>query len=212
MKVTIVYDNTAFRKDLRPDWGFSALIEIENTPRILFDTGTDGNILLGNMKELQIDPAAIDEVFISHFHFDHTGGISEFLKVNQKAKFYVPPSFPGPSNREVIPLAKPTKIHENIISTGELEGIEQSMGVVTNKGIIVINGCSHPYMGHILDAARQFGELYGIIGGLHGFSEFELFKDLKMICPTHCTQHKTALKKLYPRQYIEGGAGRIIEV
>jgi 7,8-dihydropterin-6-yl-methyl-4-(beta-D-ribofuranosyl)aminobenzene 5'-phosphate synthase len=212
MKVTIVYDNTAFRKDLRPDWGFSALIEIENTPRILFDTGTDGNILLGNMKELQIDPAAIDEVFISHFHFDHTGGISEFLKVNQKAKFYVPPSFPGPSNREVIPLAKPTKIHENVFSTGELDGIEQSMGVITDKGIIVIDGCSHPYMGHILDAARQFGKLYGIIGGLHGFSAFELFKDLKLICATHCTQHKAELKKLYPEQYMEGGAGRIIEL
>jgi 7,8-dihydropterin-6-yl-methyl-4-(beta-D-ribofuranosyl)aminobenzene 5'-phosphate synthase len=109
-------------------------------------------------------------------------------------------------------LAQPTRIHEHVISTGELDGIEQSMGVITDKGIVVIDGCSHPYMGHILDAARQFGELYGIIGGLHGFSEFELFRDLQLICPTHCTQHKATLKKLYPQQYIEGGAGRIIEI
>jgi 7,8-dihydropterin-6-yl-methyl-4-(beta-D-ribofuranosyl)aminobenzene 5'-phosphate synthase len=212
MKVTLIYDNTAFRKDLEPDWGFSALVEAENTPKILFDTGTDGKILLSNMKKLGIDPATIDEVFISHSHFDHTGGISEFLKVNHKAKFYVPPSFPGPRNREVISLAKPGKINEKVVSTGELDGIEQSMGVITDKGIILIDGCSHPDMGHILEAARQFGEIYGIIGGLHGFSEFELFKNLKLICATHCTQHKAELKRLYPQQYTEGGAGRIIEI
>ena len=212
MKVTIIYDNTAFKEDLQPDWGFSALIEVENIPKILFDTGTNGAILLSNMEKLEINPAPIEEVFISHSHFDHTGGISEFLKVNQKAKFYVPPSFSGPSNREVISLAKANKIHENVFSTGELDRIEQSMGITTDKGIVLIVGCSHPYMGHILDAARQFGKIYGIIGGLHGFSEFELFKDLELICPTHCTQHKAELKRLYPQKYIEGGAGRVIEI
>ncbi len=212
MKVTIIYDNTAFREDLQPDWGFAALVEVENTPKILFDTGTDGEVLLDNMEKLGLDPATIEEVFISHAHFDHTGGIPEFLKANQKAKFYVPPSFRGPGNRDVISVAGPSKIHENVISTGELDGIEQSMGVITDKGIIVIDGCSHPYMGHILDAARQFGEVYGIIGGLHGFSEFELFKGLKLICPTHCTQHKAEIKSLYAQEYIEGGAGRVIEI
>ena len=37
MKITIIYDNTAFRKDLQADWGFSALIEAENTPKILWE-------------------------------------------------------------------------------------------------------------------------------------------------------------------------------
>lgn len=212
MKVTIIYDNTAFREDLQPDWGFSALVEVENVPSILFDTGANGRILLSNMEKLGIAPALIEEVFISHSHFDHTGGISEFLKVNQKAKFYVPSSFSGPRNREVISLAKANRIHRNVLSTGELDGIEQSMGVETEKGIVLIVGCSHPYMGHILDAARQFGEIHGMIGGMHGFSKFELFKDLELICPTHCTQHKAELKRSYPQKYIEGGAGRIIEI
>jgi len=212
MKITIIYDNIAFREDLQADWGFSALVEAENVPRILFDTGGNGKILLSNMKKLKIDPALIKEVFISHAHFDHTGGLSEFLKVNKKAKIYVPPSFSGPGDGEVITITEPTKIHENVFSTGELEEIEQSMGVITGKGIVLIVGCSHPYMGHILDAALQFGKIYGIVGGLHGFSEFELFKDLELICPTHCTQHKAELKKLYPEKYIEGGAGKIIEV
>ncbi len=34
MKVTILYDNTAYNKDLEPNWGgFSALIEKQNAPK-----------------------------------------------------------------------------------------------------------------------------------------------------------------------------------
>jgi len=184
MKITIIYDNAAFKKDLQADWGFS--------------------------WKLKIDPLSIEEVFISHLHWDHTGGLSELLKINPNIKKIYLPSSMGLEN-EVV-LKEPTKIQENIFSTGELEGIEQSMGVMTEKGIVLIVGCSHPYMGTILDAAKKFGKIYAIIGGMHGFCEFELFKDINLICPTHCTQHKKELKRLYPEKYLEGGAGRIIEI
>ncbi len=212
MKITITYDNTVYQKGLKSDWGFSCFIEVENTPKILFDTGTNGSILLSNMEKLNIDPPIISEVFISHAHFDHVGGLSDFLKVNETAKIYVPPSFPGPAGREVITIQGSTAIHENISSTGELDGIEQSMTVKTDKGIVLIVGCSHPKMTHILKRASQFGKVYAIVGGLHGFSEFELFKDLGLICPTHCTQHKQEIKSLYPEKYIDGGVGKIIEI
>lgn len=209
MKITIIYDNTAFGKGLQADWGFAALIEAKNTPKILFDTGGNGKILLSNMEKLGIGSNSIDEVFISHLHFDHTGGLSEFLKVNDRVKIYVPSSL-GLKN-EII-LKQPQKIHENVFSTGELDGIEQSMGVETGKGIVLIVGCSHPEMSHILGAASQFGKVYGIIGGLHGFNQFELFKDLELICSCHCTQHGSEIKSLYPQKYIEGGAGKMIEI
>jgi len=212
MKITIIYDNLAFRKDLQTDWGFAALVEIKNTPRILFDTGANGEILFDNMERLRIDPASIDEVFISHAHADHIGGLSKLLSVNRKVKVYVPPSFPGVKRKGIFKIKKSTRIHENIFSTGELEGIEQSMGIITRKGVILLVGCSHPYMGKILGAAEEFGSLYGIIGGMHGFSEFELFKKLKLICPTHCTQHRNELKRLYPKRYIKGGVGRVIKI
>jgi len=208
-KITIIYDNTTHRKDLSADWGFSALIEAKETPKILFDTGANGKILLSNMEKLGVDPSTIKEVFISHLHSDHTGGLSKFLKVNNRVKIYLPS--PLGLKNEII-LKKPQKIHKNIFSTGELEEIEQSIGIKTKKGIILVVGCSHPRMTNILDRANRFGKIYGIVGGMHGFSEFKLFKDLELICPTHCTQHKAELKRLYPEKYIEGGAGRIIKI
>jgi 7,8-dihydropterin-6-yl-methyl-4-(beta-D-ribofuranosyl)aminobenzene 5'-phosphate synthase len=214
MKVTIVYDNDVYKKGvgLNADWGFSSLVEVEDTPRILFDTGTNGNKLLNNMRKLGIDPTSIDEVFVSHAHHDHTGGLSELLKVNKKAKIYVPPSFPGPSGRKVITITGPTKIHENVFSTGELDRIEQSMAVKTDKGIVLIVGCSHPRMSRILAATSKFGKIYAIIGGLHSFSMYELFRDLALICPTHCTQHKKEIKNRYPDKYVSGGVGQTITI
>ena len=209
MKVTIIYDNTAFRAGLRADWGFAALVET-GKHRILFDTGADGRILLSNMKKLGIDPLCIEEVFISHLHFDHVGGLGEFLKVNRGVKRVYLPSSLGLEN-EVV-LKEPKLIHEAIFSTGELGGIEQSMGIITKKGVVLIVGCSHPPMEAILATARKFGKVYAIIGGLHGFSKFELFKDLSLICPTHCTQFKSELRALYPEKYVEGGVGRVIEI
>jgi 7,8-dihydropterin-6-yl-methyl-4-(beta-D-ribofuranosyl)aminobenzene 5'-phosphate synthase len=77
---------------------------------------------------------------------------------------------------------------------------------------VVIVGCSHPGVGDILKAASQFGKVYALIGGFHGFSQFELLKEIELICPTHCTQYKSKIKSLYPEKYIEGGIGKIIEI
>ena len=213
MKITIIYDNIAYKKGLQADWGFSCFVEAKDSPKILFDTGADGSILLSNMKKLDIAPDSVDEIFISHAHFDHTGGLSAFLNVNSDVKLYAPISFRGVRRaKEVISVSKSLQIHENVFSTGELEHIEQSMAVKTDKGIVLIVGCSHPNMKHIIDAASQFGKVYAIVGGLHGFREYELFEDFELICPTHCTQHKAEIKTLFVEATTEGGAGRIIEL
>jgi len=211
MKLTIIYDNTSIREDLKPNWGFSALIELDNK-KILFDTGSNSRILLNNMKKLNIEPRDIQDVFISHYHWDHTGGLSSFLKKNNSVKLWIPPSYKVQEEvKEVVEVEKPIELYDGLYSTGELEGIEQSLCVRTKKGIVVIVGCSHPNMEHILREASRFGDLYGIIGGMHG-TDPRALRGLRLICPTHCTMYKREIRTLYPESYIEGGAGKVIEV
>ena len=212
MKITILYDNTAFRSGLKSDWGFSCLVETHDR-RILFDTGSNGSILLDNMKKLEIDLLSIDEVFISHPHFDHIGGLTAFLNENNNVKVWVPTSMRGIRNaKEIIYVDEPRKLHEDIFSTGELDHTEQSMVVRTDKGLVLIVGCSHPKMETILKTASKFGDVYAVVGGLHGFNEYDLFQNLGLICPAHCTRHISEINSLYPEKYMEGGAGRFIEI
>ena len=213
MKVTIITDNTVYDKKLRSEWGFSALIEVENTPRILFDTGASGEILLYNMSKLNIDSKRIECVFISHDHWDHTGGLEDFLKLNNRVKLYVPQHFSFKLDvKEFIKVKESLKIYENVFSTGELMRIEQSLIVRLDRGLVVIAGCSHPGVGNILKSASKFGKVLALIGGLHGFREFDLIKNLELVCATHCTQYKEEIKKLYPDKFVEGGSGKIIEI
>ncbi|MEA3487252.1 MAG: MBL fold metallo-hydrolase [Thermodesulfobacteriota bacterium] len=222
MKITIVYDNETSRKDLIPDWGFACLVEAHGRT-ILFDTGSNGDILLDNMKSLNIDPEFIEIIVISHAHRDHTGGLAGVLRENNNVSLYIPSSYsiPPDSAREIIAVKEPMEICEGVFSTGELQGseqvsygdeIEQSLVVNTDKGQVVIAGCSHPGVKNILEAASTHGRIHALIGGLHGFSEFDLLKGIDIVCATHCTQFKAKIKSLYPDRYIEGGAGRIIDI
>lgn len=212
VKITIVFDNTPpIGEGLQSDWGFAALIEVGSARRILFDTGANGRVLLNNMAVLDIQPTSIDDVFISHPHHDHTGGLSDFLRENNQVKIWAPPSMGRVNNGDITFVADPRKLYDGVYSTGELEGIEQSMAVATTKGLLLVVGCSHPRMETILGTASQFGALYGIVGGLHG-TQAESLAGLKLICATHCTQQKSAIKRLYPDAYLEGGAGKVVEI
>jgi 7,8-dihydropterin-6-yl-methyl-4-(beta-D-ribofuranosyl)aminobenzene 5'-phosphate synthase len=84
MNVTILFENHAgWKKGLIGYHGFSALVE-HNGYRVLVDTGTDGKVLLNNMTELGVDPDSIDALFLTHGHYDHTGGMVELLKARSE--------------------------------------------------------------------------------------------------------------------------------
>jgi len=215
MKLTIVYDNEVYKKSigLKSDWGFSCLIETEDET-ILFDTGARGNILLGNMEKLGIDPGNIGKIVISHEHWDHSGGLKALTLLVGDIELYRLRKESPSRNMHLISAEYPREITEEVYTTGRLKGPvdEHSLVLKGKKGWYVLVGCSHPGVEEILDAARQYGDIIGLIGGLHGFNNFSILEGLDFICPCHCTQHKKRINELFPNISIEGGVGRIIRI
>jgi 7,8-dihydropterin-6-yl-methyl-4-(beta-D-ribofuranosyl)aminobenzene 5'-phosphate synthase len=211
MKITIVFDNETAAEGLAEAWGFSCLVQAHGVG-ILFDTGADGGVLLGNMKQLGIEPAVVDEVFISHDHRDHTGGLAAFLAMHP-VPCYIPSVCREPEGApKVVKVGDPLEIHEGIYSTGELSGFEQSLVIDTGAGVAVVVGCSHPGVGKILEAASMRGVPRALIGGLHGFRDFDRLRELDLICPAHCTQARSEIARLYPGKHVAGGVGTVIEL
>lgn len=169
LRITFLYDNTTNQPELIADWGFSALVETSQHT-ILFDAGANGKILMGNIEKLHINPLKIDTIFISHHHFDHVGGLSSFLNSNNDVKLFSPNSFRGVKNvRENIYVKKRQELYSGIFSTGELDDIEQSLIIKTEKGLVILVGCSHPGLDKIIEAAEHYGNVYAIVGGFHNF-------------------------------------------
>jgi len=216
MKLRIVYDNEA-KEGLESDWGFSCLLEAEK--KILFDTGASGEILSRNMQQLGIRKEDIEIIVLSHEHWDHIGGLDAVL--HQKVTVYVPSSFTRETKKsiegkasEVVEVSGPADIVSGVHTTGELgAGIkEQSLVLDTKGGVVVLTGCAHPGLETILDAAKSFGELYGVIGGFHGFDKLKSLEKLKMVMPCHCTVRKEQILRMYQEKAVWCGAGEVIEI
>ncbi|MFP4655742.1 MAG: MBL fold metallo-hydrolase [Methanohalobium sp.] len=218
MKLTVVYDNNSIDGFL-DGWGFSCLIETGYT-KILFDTGWDGHVLLHNLEMLGVSPKAIEKVVLSHQHWDHIGGLTNILKSNPNLVVYVLDSFSKYLKNEIsaraklVEISRPGEIYPGIYTTGEIGGKikEQSLVVDSCAGIYVITGCAHPGIKDILKASSQFGEVVGIIGGLHGSREYDLLKNLALIAAGHCTSDKNKIRKLYPESFKEIGSGVCIQI
>lgn len=87
MRITALIENTSHREDVRPRHGLSLYIET-NGHRLLFDMGQD-SLFAENAAALEIDLSQVDLAVLSHGHYDHGGGLREFLRINQKAPVYV---------------------------------------------------------------------------------------------------------------------------
>lgn len=75
----LVEDYSGYESPFYAQHGVSFLIE-HRGKRILFDVGQEAKPVLHNMEILNLRPSDIDYVFLSHCHYDHTGGLLEMLK------------------------------------------------------------------------------------------------------------------------------------
>jgi 7,8-dihydropterin-6-yl-methyl-4-(beta-D-ribofuranosyl)aminobenzene 5'-phosphate synthase len=228
--MTIVFDNRSFDPRLTTGWGFACLIQTP-TDVVLFDTGADGRILLANMKALQIDPAQIDVLVLSHNHRDHTGGLAALLTANDHLTIFVPSTFADEIRRladgraQVIAVRDPTSVAEGVWALGELGTtvIEQSLAVEASQGLIVLTGCAHPGLPAIVDRARTLGQVDLLIGGFHlmdaspetirGVIAEVQALGVKRVAPSHCTGDTAieAFRKAYGSGFLEAGVGARVE-
>jgi len=201
LSVTIIYDNRVSAVGLEWAWGFACLVEgLEKT--ILFDTGGDGPTLLGNMATLGIEPPDIDVVVLSHAHWDHTGGLADFLGVHSAVTVYLLESFPaeiGDDSRsrgaDVVKVSEPTELCPGAILSGEMVGqggiAEQSLLLSTDSGVAVVTGCAHPGIVSAVERATESSDrdVLVVIGGFHLFKDSDALQelDVRWAAPCHCS-------------------------
>ncbi|WP_297506069.1 MBL fold metallo-hydrolase [Thermococcus sp.] len=143
--VVLVEDYSGYESPFLAQHGVSFLIE-KNGKKVLFDTGQSAYPVLHNMRLLGIRPESIDYVFLSHCHYDHTGGLLEILKaIGRRVPVIAHPTLfrrhfvTRPHLRDVgIPFrredveelaelyltAEPIEIVEGLFSTGEIRDRE----------------------------------------------------------------------------------------
>ena len=234
LRIRVIFDNVRYAKQLETAWGFSCIIE--GMPQvILFDTGSDGNLLLANMKKMGIDPRNVNAVFLSHIHGDHIGGLGVFLQHNPRVTVYLPASFPASlkesitgTGAKVRALDKPEKLFDKVYTTGELDSWikEQSLVIDTPKGLVIVTGCAHPGVVQIVSRTknRLKKEVYLLMGGFHlggqPLGELQrVAEELKKlgvqkVAPSHCTGEaaRKLFRQLWGRNFIESGVGAVIEL
>lgn len=79
-RITILCDNLVNRLIGLGEHGFSAFIETDQGD-YLFDTGNGHTVVLNSLA-LNKDLKNIKKIFLSHGHYDHTGGLPEVLKMS----------------------------------------------------------------------------------------------------------------------------------
>jgi 7,8-dihydropterin-6-yl-methyl-4-(beta-D-ribofuranosyl)aminobenzene 5'-phosphate synthase len=233
LTLTIVYDNNAHRAGLRTEWGFACLVETgQNT--VLFDTGGKGDVLMGNMAELGIDPQQIEAVVLSHAHGDHTDGLQALLEAGARPTVYVLASFPLSFKNEVraytelVEVKAPIEIATGVYSTGRAGTRipEQALVIEAADGPVVLTGCAHPGLVKMVRRARQVVDQDPalVMGGFHlggaSRSEIEAIIDelrqlgVRQVAPCHCTgdRARRQFTEAWGTDCILAGVGQVIEM
>lgn len=78
VEITVVVENSVYQSQLLAEHGLSLWIDYGGNS-YLFDTG-QGQILSHNLKALDLDPAQLSGVLLSHGHYDHAGGLDNLLE------------------------------------------------------------------------------------------------------------------------------------
>jgi len=231
--LTIVFDNYAHLEGFPTLWGFACYIQTPETT-LLFDTGSNGRVLLKNMARLGTDIRKAEALVLSHPHWDHIGGVDSVLEANPGLHLFVPSSLSRHYVRDLRGLSRgvtvvgeaPAQLLPGVWSTGVMGEIgEQSVVIESDEGLVVVTGCAHPGIERI--AARAM-EMLGrpislLMGGFHlmysdarqiaGVIETLQSLGVRKVAPTHCTGDLAIemFAEAFGDRFIRGGVGRVVE-
>ena len=194
MEIKIVFDNYPCKREPKENmasfWGFSAVVG----DKLLFDTGSNGRVLLKNLEKMEINPSAFKYLFISHPHWDHTGGIDSILEVNPNLTLFLPDSFSSlyiadlkKWSREVKVISNsPSLLYSNphypkfystrVMAPTNLPCLtrrspvrEHSLIIEFEKYGAIITGCAHPGVVPIVKRGKEIirKPITHLIGGFH---------------------------------------------
>mgnify|MGYP003758851637 CR=1 FL=1 len=163
IKIRLLAENYARKRYMLAEHGLSIWIEKDNK-NILFDTGQSDLFSL-NAEQTGIEISKADLLVLSHGHYDHTGGVPEFCRINHLAPVYIHQGAfqkryhgEGPGKCIGIPWSKkgsseieipsgrlvvnkgPVNIDENIVLSGEIPSTQPFEGVPQNFYIDDGNG------------------------------------------------------------------------
>jgi len=87
LRLVLVCENTAAGKGILGEHGLCWWVSLQGK-NLLFDTG-QGMALDHNCEGLGLDLSRVDAVLLSHGHYDHVGGLENFLAKNSTCPVYL---------------------------------------------------------------------------------------------------------------------------
>jgi len=249
MKITVLVENQighAAAKTCFAEWGLSFFIEINNH-KILFDSGhTD--IYKRNAKNLNIDLQETNFIVLSHHHWDHAGGL-RFHDFETRKKLIIHPEILEKlsdtdaerllTDFSITTTKSPLEFSKDIFYLGEIPRItpfekglykgktisdDSAIAIKSEKGVIVVTGCSHSGIANICEYAKKVTgqDLYAVIGGFHLFEKeteavegsITYFKKEKpkYLFPMHCVDFPTLTKFRNAFGIEKKSTGDVIEI
>jgi 7,8-dihydropterin-6-yl-methyl-4-(beta-D-ribofuranosyl)aminobenzene 5'-phosphate synthase len=87
LRVTTLSENTTTKVGLLAEHGLSMLLEVDDRPPVLLDTGQTGTAV-HNARALGVDLSRVRHLVLSHGHQDHTGGLRDVLAQTGEVNVY----------------------------------------------------------------------------------------------------------------------------
>ena len=145
MKITNLIENTEGRPECAYAHGLSFYVETTKH-KLLLDLGPSAETV-NNAKALGIDLSEVDTVILSHGHYDHSGGIIPFTKINDKAVIYMQDSavedYYADDGKEAQPRFRYIGIDKNIASLEQVRFLHGDAVIDDELEVFVIRNRSH---------------------------------------------------------------------